>query len=150
MENNKRIVKNWRGSRASYNILAKAGRLDYWTRYSVKDTNGVWTEYYGDNQITSPSGQLLPVLDIVATLPSSLNPGDRYLVGKDGSEASPAEYYIVTIYVDNEQPNGINGNTEPFTNNSGMSVRVINQGSMAYQLVDNILLTYDKVDGGCF
>jgi hypothetical protein len=150
MGNNKKIVKNWRGSRASYNILAKAGRLDYWTRYSVKDTNGVWTEYYGDNQITSPSGQLLPVLDIVATLPSSLNPGDRYLVGKDGSEASPAEYYIVTIYVDNEQPNGINGNTEPFTNNSGMSVRVINQGSMAYQLVDNILLTYDKVDGGCF
>lgn len=150
MENNNKIVKNWRGSRALYNILAKTGKLDYWTRYSVKDSNGVWTEYYGDNQITSPSGQLLPVLDIVTTLPSSLNPGDRYLVGKDGSETSPAEYYIVTIYVDNEQPNGINGNTEPFINNSGMSVRVIKQGSMAYQLVDNILLTYDKVDGGCF
>lgn len=150
MGNNKQIVKNWRGSRALYNILAKTGKLDYWTRYSVKDANGVWTEYYGDNQITSPSGQLLPVLDIVATLPSSLNPGDRYLVGKDGSETSPAEYYIVTIYVDTEQPNGLNGSTEPFTNNSGMSVRVIKQGSMAYQLVDNILLTYDKVDGGCF
>ena len=150
MGNNKKIVKNWRGSRALYNILARTGKLDYWTRYSVKDANDVWTEYYGDNQITSPSGQLLPVLDIVTTLPSSLNPGDRYLVGKDGSETSPAEYYIVTIYVDNEQPNGLNGTTEPFTNNSGMSVRVIKQGSMAYQLVDNILLTYDKVDGGCF
>lgn len=150
MEKNNKIVKKWRGTRALYNILAKAGKLDYWTRYSVKDANGVWTEYYGDNQITSPSGQLLPVLDIVTTLPSSLNPGDRYLVGKDGSETLPAEYYIVTIYVDNEQPNGINGNIEQFTNNSGMSVRVINQGSMAYQLVDNILLTYDKVDGGCF
>jgi hypothetical protein len=31
-----------------------------------------------------------------------------------------------------------------------MSVRVINKQSMAYQLVDEALITYDKVDGGYF
>jgi hypothetical protein len=110
----------------------------------------MWTEYYGSNQISSPSGQLLPVLDIVSSLPSTLNPGDRYLVGTDATDTTNAEYYIVTIEVDINQPNGLNGRTEPFIDNSGMSVRVINQDSMAYQLVDGTLLTYDKVDGGYF
>lgn len=150
MEKNKKIVRKWRGTRASYNILANANKLDYWTRYSVKDVNGLWTEYYGANQITCPSGQILPVLDIVSSLPSTLNPGDRYLVGKDGDESISAEYYIVTIEVDTEKPNGINGCTEAFLNNSGMSVRVINKESMAYQLVNNVLTTYDKIDGGYF
>jgi hypothetical protein len=149
MANNK-IVKKWRGTRQAYNVIRNANALDYWTRYSVKDTNGMWTEYYGSNQISSPSGQLLPVLDIVSSLPSTLNPGDRYLVGKDGDESISAEYYIVTIEVDTEKPNGINGRTEAFLNNSGMSVRVINKESMAYQLVNNVLTTYDKIDGGYF
>lgn len=149
MANNK-IVKKWRGTRQAYNIIRNANALDYWTRYSVKDTNGMWTEYYGSNQISSPSGQLLPVLDIVSSLPSTLNPGDRYLVGTDATDTTNAEYYIVTIEVDINQPNGLNGRTESFIDNSGMSVRVINKDSMAYQLVDGTLLTYDKVDGGYF
>ena len=146
----KKIVKKWRGSRQAYNILIKANKLDYWTRYSVKDVNGLWTEYYGANQITCPSGQILPVLDIVTKLPNILNPGDRYLVGHDANENENAEYYIVTIDVDTENQNGISGRTEPFVNNSGMSVRVINKESMAYQLVNGELVTYDKVDGGNF
>lgn len=148
MTNNKKIVKKWRGSRESYNSLSKAGILDYWTRYSVKDTNGLWTEYYGSNQISSPSGQMLPVLDIVTTLPAVLNPGDRYLVGSDETATSNAEYYIVTIDIDTTSENNLSVRTENFTNNSGMSVRVINKGSMAYQLVDGELITYDLVDGG--
>jgi hypothetical protein len=147
---NKKIIKKWRGTRQSYNVIANAKKLDYWTHYSVKEINGMWTEYYGSNQISCPSGQILPVLDIVSKLPNTLNPGDRYLVGKDGTETSTAEYYIVTIDVDNEKANGISGRTEPFINNSGMSVRVINKQSMAYQLVDEALITYDKVDGGYF
>lgn len=152
MEKNNRIVKKWRGTRQAYNILLKAKKLDYWTRYSVKEVNGLWTEYYGENQITCPTGQILPVLDIVSSMPSlsELRPGDRYLVGQDASENTNAEYYIVTVDVDTTMPNGINGRTEPFINNSGMSVRVINKESMAYQLVDGLLITYDKVDGGNF
>lgn len=149
MANNK-MVRKWRGSRESYKKIEKAGLLDYWTRYSVKDLNGLWTEYYGSNQISSPSGQVLPVLDIVQNLPMVLNPGDRYIVGIDASETNDAEYYIVTIDIDRESPNGLSTHTEPFINNSGMSVRVINRKSMAYQLVNGEMLTYDLVDGGTF
>lgn len=149
MTNNK-IVKKWRGTRDSYNIIAKAGLLDYWTRYSVKDVNGTWTEYYGSNQISSPSGQFLPVLDIVQTLPMVLNPGDRYIVGKDATNGYDAEYYIVTVDIDSTAENNLSARTEPFVNNSGMSVRVINRKSMAYQLVDGEMITYDMVDGGFY
>jgi hypothetical protein len=148
--NKNKIVKKWRGTREAYNMIAKYGKLDYWTRYSVKDTNGLWTEYYGSNQITSPSGQFLPVLDIVKSLPTVLNPGDRYLVGEDATETTETEYYIVTIEIDNNSNNKLSARTEPFVNNSGMSVRVINKKSMAFQLVDGELITYDQVNGGNF
>lgn len=145
-----KIVKFWRGTRESYNIIKKSNLLDYWTRYSVKDVDNTWTEYYGSNQISSPSGQFLPVLDIVPTLPSVLNPGDRYLVGKDATENTPAEYYIVTIDIDGNNDNKLDEHHEMFINNSGLSVRVINKKSMAYQLVDGVITTYDMVDGGTF
>lgn len=148
MANTNKIVKKWRGTRESYNRLSKFNRLDYWTRYSVKEVDGTWTEYYGSNQISSPSGQLLPVLDIVSTLPSSLNPGDRYLVGMDMTSSSNAEYYIVSIDIDASEANNLSARTEPFINNSGISVRVINRGSKAYQLVDGYIKTYDEVNGG--
>lgn len=148
MANQRKIVKKWRGTRESYNVIEKAGLLDYWTRYSVKDVDGRWIEYYGSNQITCPSGQLLPVLDIVSTLPQVLNPGDRYLVGNDATDNTNAEYYIVIIDIDNTTNNNLSARTEPFINNSGMSVRVINKKSMAYQLVDGEMITYDMVDGG--
>ena len=150
MVDNKKIVKNWRGSREAYNMLAKVGLLDYWTRYSVKELNNTWTEYYGSNQISCPSGQFLPVLDIVTELPSVLNPGDRYVVGVDATETTNAEYYIVIIDVDSTSVNYLSARTEPFINNSGMSVRVINKDSMAYQLVDGKMITYDLVDGGSY
>ena len=148
MTKQQKIVKKWRGTRESYNIIAKAGLLDYWTRYSVKDVDGRWTEYYGSNQISCPSGQLLPVLDIVSTLPQVLNPGDRYLVGKDATDTTNAEYYIVIVDIDNTANNNLSVRTESFIDNSGMSVRVINRKSMAYQLVDGKMITYDLVDGG--
>lgn len=148
MADTNKIVKKWRGTRELYNFLSKHNKLDYWTRYSVKEVNGTWTEYYGSNQISSPSGQLLPVLDIVSTLPSSLNPGDRYLVGVDMTDISNAEYYIVTIDFDSEEVNKLSARTEPFLNNSGLSIRVINRESKAYQLVDGYIKTYDEVNGG--
>ena len=148
MTKQQKIVKKWRGTRESYNIIAKAGLLDYWTRYSVKDVDGRWTEYYGSNQISCPSGQLLPVLDIVSTLPQLLNPGDRYLVGKDATDTTNAEYYIVIVDIDSTANNNLSVRTESFIDNSGMSVRVINRKSMAYQLVDGKMITYDLVDGG--
>lgn len=150
MLNKKKIIRKWRGTRESYNRLASAGILDYWTRYSVKDANGLWTEYYGSNQISSPSGQFLPVLDIVQELPDTLNPGDRYIVGKDATDKTLAEYYIVMIDYDSQTENNLSMHYEPFINNSGMSVRVINKKSMAYQLVNGEMITYDLVNGGVY
>lgn len=147
MASNK-IVKHWRGTRLLYNTIAKASLLDYWTRYSVKEVDGSWTEYYGKNQISCPTGQILPVLDIVSSLPQILNPGDRYLVGNDATDTANAEYYIVIIDVDDNAENKLSYRTVPFYNNNGMSVRVINRKSMAYQLVDGRMVTYDMVDGG--
>lgn len=151
---NKKIVKRWRGSRETYNRLANNNELNYWTHYSVKESNGTWSEYYGKQAISTPSGQPLPVLDIVDTLPSTLNPGDRYLVGTDSNENNNAEYYIVTIDSDSTNENGISYHIEEFLNNSGISVRVINRNSMAYQLVNGKIHSYDIVetiiDGGFF
>ena len=143
-------VRFWRGTRENYNFLAKSKQLDYWMRYSVKEIDGTWTEYYGSNQISCPSGQILPVIDIVEKLPNSLNPGDRYLVGVDKSENNPSEYYIVTADIDTSNNNTISVRIDNFLNNSGLSVRVINKKSMAYQLVDGYITTYDLVDGGTF
>lgn len=143
-------VRFWRGTRENYNFLAKAKQLDYWMRYSVKEIDGTWTEYYGSNQISCPSGQILPVIDIVEKLPNSLNPGDRYLVGVDKTENNPSEYYIVTVDVDTSNNNTMSVRIDNFLNNSGLSVRVINKKSMAYQLVDGYITTYDLVDGGTF
>lgn len=145
MLDNKKIIKRWRGTRASYELIAKAKQLDYWTRYSVKDANGTWSEYYGSNLIVSPTGQMLPVLDIVEAMPENANPGDRYIIGSDNTG-----YNIVTFDVNMESSNGIFGRVEPIVNNSGISIRVINKGSKAYQLVDNELITYDEVNGGTY
>jgi hypothetical protein len=150
MANNNKIVKHWRGTRENYNSIVKSNTLDYWTRYSVKEVNGVWTEYYGSNQINTPSGSLLPVIDICETLPSILNPGDRYLIGKDATSTEPAEYYIITIDIDNTTENKLSFHSEPFINNSGMSVRVRNKYSMSYQLIDGKLITYDLIDCGTY
>jgi hypothetical protein len=148
MANTQKLVKKWRGTREAYNRIANANMLNYWTRYSVKEVDGSWTEYYGSNLISSPSGQLLPVLDIVSELPTTLNPGDRYLVGIDATETSAAEYYIVTVDIDSTAANNLSHHAEPFKNNSGMSVRVISRKSRAYQLVDGVMLSYDEIDGG--
>lgn len=130
------LVNIWRGSRESYNNL---GIYDYYTRYSVKENDGTYTEYYGTCPISPNSGQLLPVIDIVETLPSepnSLHAGDRYLVG------SGSTYYIVEITPVLDKP--------IITPLGTYSVKVINKNMMEYQLVNGKLRTYDIVDCGSY
>ena len=149
MANNNKRVRFWRGTVESYNIIAKSGLLDYWTRYSVKQSDGSWKEYYGDNCITEVTGQLLPVLDIVATLPSVLNPGDRYLVGRNAQGDASAEYYIVEVGVEKETT-GYQETTKVKPFKEGISVRVKNKGYKSYLLVDGEIITYDEVNGGTY
>lgn len=150
MANNNKRVRLWRGTKESYNVIAKAGRLDYWTRYSVKQSDGSWLEYYGDNLISEPSGSILPVIDIVATLPTVLNPGDRYLVGKDATANSSAEYYIVEIGLEKDNGTGYQETTKIKEFKEGISVRVKNRKFKTYVLVEGEIITYDEVNGGTY
>ena len=142
-------VRHWRGTPEAYNTLVKAGALDYWTRYSVKYVDSVtneitWKEYFGDNLITETPGQLLPVIDIVDELPSVLNPGDRYLVGADGT------YFIAEVGVFREDGTGYSLTTKIYTFKEGISVRVKNRGYKSYLLYDGKIITYDEVNCGTY
>lgn len=144
MAETKNRVRFWRGTSESYDLLKSAGALNYWTRYSVKYTNKqglvTWKEFYGDNPLTEESGQLLPVIDIVQTLPTIMNPGDRYWVSDQG------ENYIVQVTVGNN--NSLSSNIKELP--VGVSVRVKNRGYKSYLLVDGAIVTYDEVDCGLY
>lgn len=136
MANN--IVKFWRGSRESYDALVKAGKADFWTRYSVKEADGRRNEYFGTQPVSPATGELYPVKDIVASLPTSLNTGDRYLVGDDANG-----YYVVEIAADLSQ-----SVIKPL---GELSVRVESHNYYRYQYVNGKLTTYDNgIDCGTY
>lgn len=147
MAETKKRVRFWRGTAESYELLKKAGALNYWTRYSVKYTvDGLttWKEFYGDNPLTEETGQLLPVIDIVETLPSVLNPGDRYWVNKNG-------FNLITIIDVGRDANGeVTLSSRSLELKDGVSVRVKNKGYKSYLVLDGEIITYDEVDCGTY
>lgn len=148
----KHIVRFWRGKRESYEFLKGLGMLDPWTRYSVIDSDSSITEYFGVNQITQPSGQLFPVNDIVSELPETLNPGERYLVGHDAVDETPAKYSIMVVSTvpDEEDPTKYRAEVQIEDFDYKYGVRVLSRGLKNYVLVDGKLKTYDDVDCGTF
>jgi hypothetical protein len=144
-ENGTHKVKNWRGSREKYEFLLKNNALDSWTRYSVVDVIGeekIITEYFGVNQISELTGQLLPVKSILQTVEEAeVVPYNRYLIGEDG-----VGYSIYECLFDSE--NNLRWRIGPFDYRHG--VRVIDKGLKNYIYYDNMLRTYDDVDGGVF
>ena len=144
VDGEKHKVRNWRGTRANYELLVQNSAVTPWTRYVVIDTiNGkeVITEYYGENQVAEATGQLLPVKDIIGSI-SDITPlpYDRYLVGADGKG-----YQIYEYVIDGEFNKWL---IKPFDNRYG--VRVISKGLKNYVYVNNTLKTYDDVDCGDF
>ena len=145
----KHIVRFWKGERGKYNYLKSVNALDPWTRYTVVASDGSITEYFGENIITKETGQLLPVDDIVSSLPNDATPGKRYLFGHDRMDNSEASYTILTIDVKKENGGYVTYNVfEPFDDKYG--VRVRSRGLKNYVLVDGKLTTYDDVDCGSF
>ena len=146
----KHLVRHWRGKRVSYNFLKNVNRLDPWTRYTVIETDGSINEYYGDNQIVIPTGQLLPVNAILSGEPSSamVRPYDRYLVGTDETGYKVLEYTLIDPY-------GESGYTKSeITFDWKYGVRVKSEGLKNYVYINDgtikELRTYDDVDCGTF
>ena len=144
VDGEKQKVRNWRGTRANYEMLVQNSAVSPWTRYVVIDTiNGkeVITEYYGQNQVAEATGQLLPVKDIIRNISDIIpQPYDRYLVGADGQG-----YQIYEYVIDGDFHKWL---IKPFDYHYG--VRVIERGLKNYVYVNNVLKTYDDVDCGSF
>ena len=145
----KHIVRFWRGKRESYNFLKSVNRLDPWTRYSVIDSGdsaNVVTEYFGENQINIPTGQILPVSAVVDTaLPEyRVRPYDRYLVGTDGTG------YKIIEYLPKSTADGVVLEKNEMDFDWKYGVRVRKEGLKNYVYVDGKLVTYDDVDCGLF
>ena len=144
VDGEKQKVRNWRGTRANYEMLVQNSAVSPWTRYVVIDTiNGkeVITEYYGQNQVAEATGQLLPVKDIIRSISDiTPQPYDRYLVGADGQG-----YQIYEYVIDGDFHKWL---IKPFDYHYG--VRVIERGLKNYVYVNNVLKTYDDVDCGSF
>lgn len=144
VDGEKQKVRNWRGTRANYEMLVQNDAVSPWTRYVVIDTiNGkeVITEYYGQNQVAEATGQLLPVKDIIGSISDiTPQPYDRYLVGADGQG-----YQIYEYVIDGDFHKWL---IKPFDYRYG--VRVIERGLKNYVYVNNVLKTYDDVDCGSF
>lgn len=141
----KHVVRHWRGTRDKYEFLVKNNAVSDWTRYVVIDSiNGedIITEYYGTNQVTELTGQLLPANSIIANiLDITPKPYDRYLVGSNGNGYKVYEYVI-----DSEGKH--RWLIKPFDNRFG--IRIKDRGLKNYLYVDGELITYDEVDCGTF
>lgn len=141
----KHLVKNWRGSRGAYNILKINGVLDPWTKYYVKDTDGTTTtyvEYFGENLVHIPTGQLIAVNDVLENEPESPNPYDRFLVGTD---ANGYKIYEYTPVKDSEE---LESHEMEFSWKYG--VRILSRGLKSYVYYNGKLTTYDDGDAGSF
>ena len=105
------IVKIWRGTRSEYEAV---NPKDFYTRYSVREENGAYTEYYGTHEITSRTGQVPPVIDIIDSLSAvssvfysglsyePVNLGDVVAIGVKGLSGT-SDAFNITKY-ENGQP----------------------------------------------
>ena len=141
----KHLVKNWRGSRGSYNYLKALNMIDTWTKYYVIDNDGnteTVTEDCGLNPIDRNCCDYVAVNDILATAPSNPNPYDRFLVGDD---LNGYQIYEYTPIKDSEN---LDCSIIDFDWKHG--VRVRSRGLKCYVYYNNKLITYDDVDCGEF
>ncbi len=144
-EAERHTVRKWKGTREKYEYLYAHNAIDNWTKYVVIDViNGedVITEYYGANQVSNHTGQLLPVESIIEDIAEvTATPYSRYLVGSDG-----VGYDIYEYVIDSEGSH--RWIITEFDYRYG--VRVISEGLKNFVYVNGTLKTYDDVDCGLF
>jgi hypothetical protein len=141
----KHIVRHWKGTRDKYEFLVKNNAVDEWTKYVVIDEvsgESILTEYYGTNQVSELTGQMLPAKSVIGNISEiSPLPYDRYLVGNDASGYKVYEYVI-------SSENSHRWIIKNFDYRHG--IRIIDRGLKNYIYVDGKLKTYDDVDCGLF
>lgn len=148
MSENKHVIRKWKGSRFGYNLIKRAGLIDPWTLYYVVDENPSGTtsitEYCGENIVSVPSGQILPVKDVVDSIPplADINPYDRFLYGTDITGYKIIEFTPV------KGTNELECSEFEFDWRYG--VRILSKGLKNFVYYDNKLVTYDDVDCGEF
>ena len=141
----KHKVRKWRGTREKYEFLLKNNALNSWTKYVVIDTinnEEVITEYYGTNQVSNNTGQLLPVISIIGDI-SEINPTpyDRYLVGSDG-----VGYHVYEYVIDSEGSHRWIVKTFDYR----YGVRVIEEDLKNYIYINGKLISYVDLECGTF
>jgi hypothetical protein len=123
----------------------KNNALNEWTKYVVLDVvnnENVYTEYYGTNQVSDLSGQMLPANSIISDINEIVpTPYDRYLVGNDESGYNVYEYVI-------SSDGSHRWIIKPFDYRYG--IRIKDEGLKNYVYADGKLRTYDDVDAGIF
>ena len=145
-DNEKHVVRYWKGSRSNYEFLVKNDAVSDWTRYIVVDNvnnTEFITEYYGTNQVTELTGQMLPANSILSNISEANNPVpyDRFLVGDDNNGYNIYEYVI-------DSENNHRWIIKPFDYRFG--IRIKDRGLKNYVYVNNELITYDEMDCGSF
>lgn len=141
----KHLIKNWKGSRANYNLLKANNSIDAWTKYFVVDGSGsgkTVTEYFGTNPVSDKCGDFTAVNDIVSTPPLNKNPYDRFLVGDDTNGYQIYEYTPIA------NSNELSLEIREFDWKHG--VRVYSRGLKCFVYYNGHLTTYDDVDCGEF
>lgn len=128
----KGIVKIWRGTREAYDAI---NPKDFYTRYSVRDTNGVYSEYYGTHKITVETGQVAPVIDIISNLSEVSN---VYYSGLSYEKVNIGNTLAIGV-------NGLTGNTASFNitkyeNGAPLNDLVVNSHPLKVQWYQDSLL----------
>jgi len=156
--NEKHLIRHWKGSRESYNYLREKNVLDPWTEYIVIDTINsgqtnsavTYTHYVGDNQVYDNCDGVYTVIGIRETEPlDNIKPYDRYLVGTDATGYEIYEYQ--PIKTDEGEPALIPEIIKYDWKKGG--VRIKEKGLKCYVYLDEPgrggkLITYDEVDCG--
>lgn len=155
----KELVQFWKGSEAAYKELYKRGRIKDYIRYTVLCDNGQIKEYLGKRVLDNCDLEQLAALDDVISISAfreKYKKGEisncRLLVGDDNAfdeqgklldeyEPSSAESSLWYAIVFNE------GDTEPsqIIDFSNMTARIKTYGMKEYQVVDNVLTSYNHI-----
>lgn len=155
----KEIIRFWKGSENAYKELYKRGRIKDGIRYMVICLDGSVKEYLGKNVINNGDLEQIAALDNAISITSfqeklkkeefsncRLLVGDDNAFDSDGklldeyepSESETSLWYVVIFDDNKKQPKQI-------IDFSSKTARIKAYKMKEYQVVDNVLMTYNHM-----